>query len=84
MGILICVVLIDVRVKLDPCAAVTCLQTQLTLTSLPEKACPHFLVWFNYVAQKVSALYTTELLKARFLQDDGGTLKSRIRTILSV
>jgi len=65
MEILICVMR---TVKLEPCAAVTCLQTRLTRTSLSENSCPH-LFQYNVITdvQKVSDLFNFEVLKARFV-----------------
>jgi len=64
MGILISVMR---TVKLEPCAAVTCLQTLLTRTSLSENSCPHLFQYNVITNAQVLDLFNFEVLKARFL-----------------
>ena len=62
---------VDMPVKLEPCAAVTCLQTQLTRTALSQNSCPH-LFQCNVIieAQKVSDLLSCELLEVTLLHGE--------------
>ena len=64
MEILICVVR---TVKLEPCAAVTCLQTHLTRTSLSENSCPHLFQYNVITNGQVSDVFNFEVLKAKFV-----------------
>ena len=68
-------------VKLESFAAVTCLQTQLTRTSLSENSCPHLLQYYLITsAQKVSDLSSFEVLKASFVARQCGDMRN-IRTV---
>jgi hypothetical protein len=72
MEVLICVMR---TVELEPSAAVTCLPTPLTRTSLFENSCPH-LSQYNVItnAQKVSVLFSFQVLKARFVTRQCGDI----------
>jgi hypothetical protein len=62
MEILICAMR-----TVNPCSAVTCLETHLTRTSLSENSCPH-LFQYNVIRNaQVSDVFNFEVLKPRFV-----------------